>query len=112
MDKKLMAATAAGMVAAGKGLLAADESSATVAKRFAGVNVENTEANRRTYRDMLFTTPDIGKYISGVILFDETIKQQSLGGVAFPKLLEDQGIIPGIKVDGGAKDLPSHPATK
>jgi fructose-bisphosphate aldolase class I len=58
---------------------------------------------------MLFTTPDIGKYISGVILFDETIKQQSLGGVAFPKLLEDQGIIPGIKVDGGAKDLPAHP---
>jgi fructose-bisphosphate aldolase class I len=109
MDKKLMAATAAGMVAAGKGLLAADESSATVAKRFGGVNVENTEANRRTYRDMLFTTPGIGKYISGVILFDETIKQQSLGGVAFPKMLEDQGIIPGIKVDGGAKDLPSHP---
>jgi fructose-bisphosphate aldolase, class I len=109
MDKKLMAATAAGMVATGKGLLAADESSATVAKRFAGVNVENTEPNRRTYRDMLFTTPDIGKYISGVILFDETIKQQSLGGVAFPKLLEDQGIIPGIKVDGGAKDLPAHP---
>jgi fructose-bisphosphate aldolase class I len=109
MDKKLMAATAAGMVAAGKGLLAADESSATVAKRFAGVNVENTEANRRAYRDLLFTTPDIGRYISGVILFDETIKQQSLGGVPFPKLLEDQGIIPGIKVDGGAKDLPAHP---
>jgi len=109
MDKKLMAATAAGMVAAGKGLLAADESSATVAKRFAGVNVENSEANRRTYRDMLFTTPGIEKYISGVILFDETIRQQSLGGVAFPKLLEDKGIIPGIKVDAGAKDLPAHP---
>jgi len=109
MDKKLMAATAAGMVAAGKGLLAADESSATVAKRFAGVNVDNTEPNRRAYRDMLFTTPDIEKYISGVILFDETIKQQSLGGIAFPKLLQDKGIIPGIKVDGGAKDLPAHP---
>jgi len=109
MDKKLMAATAAGMVAQGKGLLAADESSATVAKRFAGVNVENTEPNRRTYRDMLFTTPGIADYVSGVILFDETIKQQSLGGVAFPKLLESQGIIPGIKVDGGAKDLPAHP---
>jgi fructose-bisphosphate aldolase class I len=109
MDKKLMAATAAGMVAKGKGLLAADESSATVAKRFDGVKVENTEPNRRAYRDMLFTTPDIGKYISGVILFDETIRQQSLGGIAFPKLLESQGIIPGIKVDGGAKDLPAHP---
>ncbi len=109
MDKKLMAATAAAMVATGKGLLAADESSATVAKRFAGVNVENTEPNRRAYRDLLFTTPGIGDCISGVILFDETIRQNSLAGEAFPKLLERQGIIPGIKVDGGAKDLPAHP---
>ncbi|MBC7780914.1 MAG: fructose-bisphosphate aldolase class I [Proteobacteria bacterium] len=109
MDKKLMAETAAAMVASGKGLLAADESSATVAKRFSGVHVENTEPNRRAYRDMLFTTPDIGNYISGVILFDETIRQASLAGPAFPKLLESQGILPGIKVDGGAKDMPAHP---
>jgi fructose-bisphosphate aldolase class I len=109
MDSKLMAATAAAMVASGKGLLAADESSATVAKRFAGVNVENTEANRRTYRDLLFTTPGIGSHISGVILFDETIRQSSLAGKPFPALLESQGIIPGIKVDGGAKDYAGHP---
>lgn len=109
MDRKLMAATAAAMVASGKGLLAADESSATVAKRFAGVNVENTEANRRAYRDLLFTTPGIGSHISGVILFDETIRQSSLGGQPFPALLESQGIIPGIKVDGGAKDYAAHP---
>ena len=109
MDSKLMAATAAAMVASGKGLLAADESSATVAKRFAGVNVENTEANRRTYRDLLFTTPGIGSHISGVILFDETIRQSSLAGKPFPVLLESQGIIPGIKVDGGAKDYAGHP---
>ena len=109
MDRKLMAATAAAMVASGKGLLAADESSATVAKRFAGVNVENTESNRRAYRDLLFTTPGIGSQISGVILFDETIRQSSLGGKPFPALLESQGIIPGIKVDGGAKDYAGHP---
>jgi fructose-bisphosphate aldolase class I len=109
MDLDLMARTAAAMVAPGKGLLAADESSGTIAKRFGAVGVENTEPNRRAYRDLLFTTPGFEQYVSGVILFDETIRQSSLAGEPFPRLLERLGVIPGIKVDGGAKDLPGHP---
>ncbi|HJX49208.1 MAG TPA: class I fructose-bisphosphate aldolase, partial [Gaiellaceae bacterium] len=93
------------LVADGKGILAADESTGTIKKRFDSIGVENTEENRRAYRDLLFTTPGAEEYISGVILFDETIRQSALDGTPFPKLLESKGIIPGIKVDQGAKPL-------
>jgi fructose-bisphosphate aldolase class I len=93
------------MVAPGKGLLAADESSGTIKKRFDAIDVESTEDNRRAYRDLLFTAEGIEQHISGVILFDETIRQSSADGTPFPKLLEKLGILPGIKVDTGAKQL-------
>jgi fructose-bisphosphate aldolase class I len=98
--------TARALVAEGKGILAADESDTTIKKRFDTIDLESTEENRRAYRDMLFTTPGVEEYISGVILFDETIRQGSVDGTPFPKLLESKGIIPGIKVDKGAKPLP------
>ncbi len=97
--------TARALVAAGKGILAADESDGTIKKRFDTIEVESTEENRRAYRDMLFTTPGMEDHISGVILFDETIRQSSADGTPFPKLLEEKGVIPGIKVDKGAKQL-------
>jgi fructose-bisphosphate aldolase class I len=98
-------ATAQALVAEGKGILAADESDGTIKKRFDSIGVESTEENRRAYRDLLFTTEGVEEYISGVILFDETIRQSSADGTPFPKLLESKGIIPGIKVDQGAKPL-------
>jgi fructose-bisphosphate aldolase class I len=98
-------ATAQALVAEGKGILAADESDGTIKKRFDSIGVESTEENRRAYRDLLFTTEGVEEYISGVILFDETIRQSSADGTPFPKLLESKGIIPGIKVDQGAKAL-------
>jgi fructose-bisphosphate aldolase, class I len=101
--------TARAMVAPGKGILAADESTGTIKKRFDSIGVESTEENRRAYRDMLFTTEGAGDHISGVILYDETIRQSSADGTPFPKLLESQGIIPGIKVDLGAKPLANAP---
>jgi fructose-bisphosphate aldolase class I len=97
--------TAQAMVAPGKGILAADESTATIGKRFASINVESTEENRRAYRDTLLTTPDLSDSVSGVILYDETIRQSTSDGTPFPKFLEAAGILPGIKVDTGAKDL-------
>src|SRR3954453_6679455 len=97
--------TAKALVADGKGILAADESGGTIKKRFDSIGIESTEENRRAYRDMLFTAPGAEDYISGVILFDETIRQSALDGTPFPKLLESKGIIPGIKVDKGAKAL-------
>ena len=97
--------TAKALVAEGKGILAADESSGTIKKRFDSIGVESTEENRRVYRDLLFTTPGAEEFISGVILFDETIRQSSSDGTPFPKLLASKGIIPGIKVDAGAKPL-------
>jgi fructose-bisphosphate aldolase class I len=97
--------TAQALVAEGKGILAADESSGTIQKRFDAIGVQSTEENRRAYRDLLFTTGGAGDYISGVILFDETIRQSAADGTPFPKVLEQQGIIPGIKVDKGAKPL-------
>jgi fructose-bisphosphate aldolase class I len=97
--------TARALVAEGKGILAADESDGTIKKRFDSIGIESTEENRRGYRDMLFTTPGAAEYISGVILFDETIRQGALDGTPFPKLLESKGVIPGIKVDNGAKPL-------
>jgi fructose-bisphosphate aldolase, class I len=105
MDVEALRATAQAMVAPGKGLLAADESGGTIKKRFDSIGVESTEENRRAYRDLLFTTEGIEQHISGVILFDETIRQSSADGTPFPKLLEKRGIIPGIKVDTGAKPL-------
>jgi fructose-bisphosphate aldolase class I len=101
--------TARAMVAPGKGILAADESTGTIKKRFDSIGVESTEENRRAYRDMLFTTEGAADHISGVILYDETIRQSSADGTPFPKHLESQGIIPGIKVDLGAKPLANAP---
>ncbi len=98
--------TAVSMVAKGKGILAADESSPTIKKRFDQIQVESTTENRQFYRELLFTAPQIENYISGVILFDETLRQSDSGGTAFPRLLEDRGIIPGIKVDLGLTDIP------
>jgi fructose-bisphosphate aldolase, class I len=97
--------TAKALVAEGKGILAADESDGTIKKRFDSIGIESTEENRRAYRDLLFTTDGVEEYISGVILFDETIRQSGVDGTPFPKLLESKGIIPGIKVDKGAKPL-------
>jgi fructose-bisphosphate aldolase, class I len=97
------------LVAEGKGILAADESSGTIKKRFDSIDVESTEENRRSYRDLLFTTEGAEEFISGVILYDETIRQSSADGTPFPKLLERKGIIPGIKVDMGAKPLAGAP---
>jgi len=94
------------MVAKGKGILAADESAPTCKKRFDSINLESTEKNRNIYRDLLFTTDGMEQFISGVILFDETIRQSTIkDNVPFPKYLSDLGVIPGIKVDAGAKNL-------
>jgi fructose-bisphosphate aldolase class I len=112
MDTKLMTETARAMVAPGKGLLAADESAGTCKKRFDSVNVECNEENRRAYREMLFTTPSIGEYVSGVILFDETLRQKTKDGTPFADYLKKNGIIPGIKVDAGAQDMALHPGEK
>ena len=101
--------TARALVAPGKGILAADESDGTIKKRFDSIGVESSEDNRRAYRDLLFTTEGAEDFISGVILFDETIRQQALDGTPFPKLLAGKGVIPGIKVDTGAKPLAGAP---
>src|ERR671937_3240950 len=101
--------TARALVAPGKGILAADDSTGTIKKRFDSIQVESTEETRRAYRDLLFTTDGAADYISGVILYDETIRQSAHDGTPFPKLLADQGIIPGIKVDKGAKPLANAP---
>jgi fructose-bisphosphate aldolase class I len=105
MDLEKLNQTAQAIVAEGKGILAADESDSTIKKRFDSIGVESTEEHRRAYRDLLFTTEGVEEYISGVILFDETIRQSSADGTPFPKLLESKGVIPGIKVDIGAKPL-------
>jgi len=97
--------TAQAMVAEGQGILAADESTGTMTKRLETVGVESNEENRRTFRELLVTTPDAGKKISGVILYDETIKQETGDGKPFPEMLKEVGILPGIKVDTGAKPL-------
>src|SRR5712691_781070 len=104
--------TARALVAPGKGILAADESDGTIKKRFDSIGVEPTEDSRRAYRDLLFTADGAADYISGVILYDETIRQSSSDGTPFPKLLESQGIIPGIKVDKGAMELANAPGEK
>jgi fructose-bisphosphate aldolase class I len=104
--------TACALVAAGKGILAADESFPTIKKRFAGIDIESTEENRRAYRELLFTTRGIEEFISGVILFDETIRQKTGDGTLFTDALSRKGIIPGIKVDAGTMPLPGHPGEK
>ncbi len=101
--------TALGMVAKGRGILAADESTATIGKRFDGIKVENTEENRRAYRDLLFSTGGMEQYTSGVIFYEETLFQKAPDGTPFPKLLAKKGVIPGIKVDKGAKELAGAP---
>ncbi len=105
MAAQSLEATAKAMVAPGRGILAADESTGTIERRFKSINVENTEENRRAYRDLLFSARGAGQYISGAILFDETLRQKSADGTPFPQLLEKAGVIPGIKVDAGAKDM-------
>lgn len=109
MDKQRLVQTAQALVAEGKGILAADESSGTIKRRFDTINVESTEENRRDYREMLFRTAGVAEFISGVILFDETIRQNGADGTRMVKLLSDQGIIPGIKVDTGTVPLPEAP---
>jgi len=97
------------MVAPGKGIIAIDESTATIKKRFDSVGVPNTEENRRAYREMLITAPSLGEHISGAILYDETIRQSTKAGVPFTRIMQDAGILPGIKVDTGAKPLAGFP---
>lgn len=109
MNSNDLETTARALVAPGKGILAADESTPTIEKRLKAVAVDATEENRRAYREMLFTTPALGESISGVILFDETLRQKSADGVPFAEVLGRQGIIPGIKVDRGAKPLAGFP---
>ena len=104
--------TARALVAPGKGILAADESTGTIEKRFKSIGVPSTEENRRAYREMLFTTAGLGEFISGVILFDETIRQKAADGTPFVEVLKRQGVIPGIKVDKGAKALAGFPSDK
>lgn len=105
MSKNDLPSIAQALVAKGKGILAADESFPTIEKRFKKIDVPSSEETRRAYRQMLFTTPDIGKYISGVIMFDETLRQKASDGAPFAKVLARQGSISGIKVDKGAKAL-------
>src|SRR5450631_3630848 len=100
---------AAAMVAKGRGILAADESNSTCNKRFEKHAIQSTEEHRRAYRELLFTTPDVAQWISGVILYDETIRQKTRDGVPFPEHLVKLGIIPGIKVDTGAKPMAGFP---
>lgn len=112
MNTQKLVDTAKALVAGDKGLLAMDESNPTCNKRFARFGIPQTEEARRAYREMIVTTPDLGECISGAILYDETIRQQKTDGTPFVKLITQAGIIPGIKVDTGAKDLAGHPKEK
>jgi fructose-bisphosphate aldolase class I len=109
MNRSELARIASAMVVRNRGILAADESSSTIKKRFDGIKLESTEEHRRTYREMLFTAPGAAESISGVILYDETIRQKTREGVPFPEYLTKNGMIPGIKVDTGAKPLAGFP---
>ena len=112
MKNENLESVARKLVAPGKGILAADESSGTIEKRLKSINVTSTEEKRRAYREVLFTTAGAGEFISGVILFDETIRQKTRDGRTFVEALEQQGIIPGIKVDKGAKPMANFPGEK
>lgn len=109
MNRSELARIAQAMVARGKGILAADESGGTIAKRFNAIRLDSTEEHRRVYRELLFTAPGAADSISGVILFDETIRQKTADGTPFPQYLAQQNIVPGIKVDRGAKPLAGFP---
>ncbi|WP_028919136.1 class I fructose-bisphosphate aldolase [Pseudoxanthomonas suwonensis] len=109
MSIEQLAETAQAMVAPGKGIIAIDESTTTIGKRFAAVGIENTEENRRAYRELLLTTPKLSEHISGAILYDETLRQSTKGGVPFARYLEEHGILPGIKVDKGTTPLAGYP---
>ncbi len=112
MNLQELEKTARELVAPGKGILAADESFGTIGKRFEAVGIESGEESRRAYREMLFTTPGIGEFLSGVILYDETLRQEASDGRRLSKVLEDQGVIPGIKVDKSTVNLPLSPNEK
>ena len=112
MNAQKLMDTARALVAGGKGLLAMDESNPTCDKRFAKVGIPQTVEARRSYREMIVTTPGLGECISGAILYDETIRQQKKDGTPFVKVIADAGIIPGIKVDTGAKDMAGHPGER
>jgi fructose-bisphosphate aldolase class I len=109
MNRSELERIARAMVAPGRGILAADESTGTIKKRFDAIKVENTEENRRAYRELLFTATGMAEHISGVIMYDETIRQAADDGTPFPEFLANEGILPGIKVDTGAKPLAGFP---
>ena len=109
MDKSTLVSTAHDLVAEGKGILAADESSGTIKRRLDSINVPSTEENRRAYRELLFTTAGVEAFISGIILYDETMRQKAQDGTPFPTLLAQRGIMPGIKVDKGTIEPPGFP---
>ena len=112
MSHSQLADTVCALIAAGKGILAIDESLPTIAKRFAAIGVESSAENRRAYRELLITVPDAETYLGGMILFDETLRQSTSQGIPFPEVLTGKGIVPGIKVDTGARDLAGHPGEK
>ena len=112
VNVKALGEAANALVAGDKGLLAMDESTPTCNKRFAAAGIPQTEEARRRYRELIVTTPGLGKCINGAILYDETIRQRTRDGIPFVKILADAGIIPGIKVDLGAKDMAGHPGEK
>ncbi len=112
MNVQELQKTARELVAPGKGILAADESFGTIGKRFEAVGIESSEESRRQYREMLFTTEGIGEFLSGVILFDETLRQKASDGTPLPEVLKNQGVIPGIKVDKSTVNLPLSPDEK
>ncbi len=112
INQKKLIDTARALLADGKGLLAMDESTSTCNARFAVLGIPQTIEARRAYRELLITAPGLGEYISGVILYDETIRQTKKDGTTFIKVITDAGIIPGIKVDTGAKDMSGHPGEK
>src|SRR5919112_5934773 len=112
MDVRTLEETASELVAPGKGILAADESFGTIGKRFEAFGIESSEESRRAYREMLFTTEGIGEFLSGVILFDETLRQNASNGTPLPEVLRNQGVIPGIKVDKSTVNMPLSPNEK
>lgn len=112
MNQEILIKTVARLVAQPKGILAIDESMPTCNKRFLKLGIPATEENRRAYRELLITAPDVEKYISGYILFDETIRQSNKDGISFPSILEQKGIDIGIKVDGGTTNFTGHPEEK
>src|SRR5258708_9297586 len=109
MNTAELSATARALVAKNRGIVAADESTSTIKKRFDSIKLESTEENRRTYREMLFTAPGAQEYISGVIMYDETLRQKTKDGMPFAGYLSQHGMLPGIKVDMGAKPLAGSP---